>query len=219
MFANVNRKTPSILSFALLFAMVALAIVFVVEITPTSPIDQVKETSQEVDHNDNSGNDNDFWLKQSDPMEAVLDHEDDQEVLDKAKDEDIKNGMSPKGIRRSDKETTEENLKEAKQVDADMKKQVLEERAEEARDKKEQEDTESTIREIYDVAYHQKRENERKAKRLKRERLAEKRRLEGLRRVARTEVMFKQDCKSLRKIMDRANPKHKSQYAKTCKGL
>jgi len=217
MFApNVTRKFPSFISFAVLFAMVALAIVLVVEITPTA-IDQVKETSKEVDHGD--GNDNDFWLKLSDPMESVVDHEDDPDVLEAAKEADIKNGMSKKGMRRSEKTTTEENLKEAKQVDADMKKEVLEERASEAKDKKEQEETESTIREIYDLAYHQKRENERKAKRLKAARLAEKRRLAALKRVARTEVMFKQDCKSLRKIMDRANPKHKAQYANTCHGL
>jgi len=214
MFAPSVNRTPSFVSFAALFAMVALAIVLVVEITPTSTIDHIKETSKGVGHS----NDNDFWLKSNDPMEPVLDHEDDNQVQEAARDADIKNGMSKKGMLRSEKMTTEENLKDAKQVDDDMKKEVLEERAEEARDKKEQEDTESTIREIYDEAYHAKMENERKAKKLKRIREAEKRRLAALKRVARTEVMFKQDCRRLQKIMDRANPQHRSQYARTCHG-
>jgi len=198
MFAPTSGKARCAAVLAL--GLVCLAIVLVVDNAPSMDV------SKEADQGDAD------WLPKSDPVGQFIDHEDDQEVREKAKEADRKFGAFSRRALKSNWKTVDTDSVE---VDTAMKKAVREERKDKERTKRDNIATQQAIREIYDQTYHLKMVAERRAKKMKEIRAKRKAKLIHLRRVQRVEVQFKKDCKVLANIMSSAQPKERATYADT----
>merc|ERR1711939_119833 len=154
------------------------------------------------------------WL--SDGEGKIIDHEDDIIVRRKAAANDAKYGVLSKEAMYHDvKETQKEN----EDVAGLMAKAVKGEHKEDKKLKKSEAKTEDDIREITDENYHKKKQSERNAKKRARAKAKLMAKIANMRKKARTEVLFKKDCKNLRAMFVRGDKKNSKAFARVrCDG-
>jgi len=154
------------------------------------------------------------WL--SDGEGKIIDHEDDIIVRRKAAANDAKYGVLSKEAMYHDvKETQKEN----EDVAGLMAKAVKGEHKEDKKLKKSEAKTEDDIREITDESYHKKKQSERNAKKRARAKAKLMAKIANMRKKARTEVLFKKDCKNLRAMFVRGDKKNSKAFARVrCDG-
>merc|ERR1711981_113074 len=144
------------------------------------------------------------WL--SDGEGKIIDHEDDIIVRRKAAANDAKYGVLSKEAMNHD-------------VAGLMAKAVKGEHKEDKKLKKSEAKTEDDIREITDESYHKKKQSERNAKKRARAKAKLMAKIANMRKKARTEVLFKKDCKNLRAMFVRGDKKNSKAFARVrCDG-
>merc|ERR1711959_499573 len=142
-----------------------------------------------------------------DPEECIENHSDDDQLKKDTEHDDVKDGESVEGEKKTENAMAGTAEKDHVHVDHEVDKLKIREAKTKETLAKEEAEERSQMKEIFDLAYHAAMQKKREAKRAAAARKALAKKLADMKRAKREAVLEKIDCKELKTIYKNAQPR------------